>query len=1047
MNLKMERLFTCPNNKRVIPVLFCTLQLADMPLFAEGQKSGEEVFVAGLATEQSTQQKEYILKGVVCDASHEPLPGVMVKVLNTNWATVTDLDGRFTLKGLWEKGAVIEFRCMGMQQQLITFKGQKELQVTMKDDTRTMNTVEVSAKANINEIDIRARSGVVQSVDMKRIESKPMIDMAMALQGSIPGLVISNTGALGSEPKIRIRGNSSLRKGNVSNEPLYVLDGKVIAPETFYNLNPMEIQDIKVLKDAAACALYGIKAANGVLEITSKRGSTGDTRVTYSMDMGVTTRGRRGIDMMDSAEKLELERLLQNPETPGYRYSADYFLKYHANDPNLAQLIAGGQAVLDSLSGINTDWYKKLLRNNLYQKHNLSIRGGSEQTTYFVSANYTGQGGRLPGNKKQRMGMRMNLDQRLGKIGYFLLGVNGGYTRTDTPNGSNSDPASLIYELNPYEQTTGKLYSYHGQTYRDLISQYSETASGKDAGVNASVTINPVPGLDIAAVGGIDFLLNEGEQFTPATAYSETHSGVPEVERGIFSKSKNVTMNLSGNLRITYNHVFGGKHDLTLGANTDYYQTKIDNVNITGYGVGNINSAGAINQSLQGNRQPKVGSLKSKTAQIGVGAVAGYTFDRTYDLYATYKMDASSVLPADKRWNKAWAVGLGWTPTAYEFLDGNKVLTDLKLKASYGFTANLNGVSAATTIATFAYSTNTYEDQRLLELMTLYNKDLKPEQTKSVDAGLSLELWNRLTVDVSWYNRRTEQALLDVPIPTSTGFSNLQRNIGVLQNRGVEVGLSARIVDTQDWMFRLGVNVAYNKNKVLDLYYADMIYSSDEALVPDYEVGKSYDMLYGPISLGINPLTGYPVFWSKEKGEIQGTEELTKDDMVALGHLTPPYSGTVNLSLSYKSFDLDMDFYYVHGGIQPFKYTYVRDKDNSNKNAVAGQTSNMWFQPGVEDKIYPTPFNSSSIAENNMLLSNSRTVGKSDFFRLSMLSLRYRVPGRFLRKNIPFVKYASLSLQGSNLFTWTSYNESDPESGTLAGTLQPVYSINLNLTF
>ena len=206
-------------------------------------------------------------------------------------------------------------------------------------------------------------------------------------------------------------------------------------------------------------------------------------------------------------------------------------------------------------------------------------------------------------------------------------------------------------------------------------------------------------------------------------------------------------------------------------------------------------------------------------------------------------------------------------------------------------------------------------------------------------------------------------------------------------------------------------------------------------------------MLYGPISLGINPLTGYPVFWSKEKGEIQGTEELTKDDMVALGHLTPPYSGTVNLSLSYKSFDLDMDFYYVHGGIQPFKYTYVRDKDNSNKNAVAGQTSNMWFQPGDEDKIYPTPFNSSSIAENNMLLSNSRTVGKSDFFRLSMLSLRYRVPGRFLRKNIPFVKYASLSLQGSNLFTWTSYNESDPESGTLAGTLQPVYSINLNLTF
>lgn len=987
------------------------------------------------------------LKGVVHDAGGESLPGVTVRILNTNYASVTDMQGCFEIRGRWQQGNLIEFRCMGMRRQVVEYKGQKEIHIKMEDDTQMMGAVEVMAKANINEIDLRARSGVVQSIDMKRIESKPMIDMGLSLQGAIPGLVVVNTGELGTEPKIRIRGNSSLRKGNQTNEPLYVLDGKVIAAETFYNLNPMDIQDIKVLKDAAACALYGVKAANGVLEITSKRGSGGETTVSYSVDMGVTTRGRRGIRMMDTAEKLELERLLQNPETPGYRYSADYFYKYHADDPNLQQLIAHGQTVLDSLAGIHTDWYQELLRNSLYQKHNVSIRGGSDRTTYFISANYTAQGGRLPGNDKQRMGMRLNLDQRLGRAGYFLLGVNGGYSRTDTPNGSSSDPASLIYELNPYEQTHGELYSHPGQTFQDLIRQYQANSSGKDAGVSASITLNPLPGLDIAAVGGLDFLLHESEQFTPSTAYSETHSGVPEVERGIYSKAKNVTMNLSGNIRITYNRVFAGRHDLTLGANSDYYQTQLDHVSMTGYGVGTINSAAAINQSLQGNRQPKVGGMKDKTVQMGLGAVAGYTFDSTYDLYATCKWDASSVLPADKRWNSAWAIGAGWTPTAYAFLNDNPVLTNLKLKTSYGYTANLNGVSAASTVATFAYSTNTYEDQRLLELITLYNKDLKPEQTKSIDAGISIELWERFTLDVNWYNRRTEQALLDVPIPTSTGFTNLQRNIGVLQNRGIEIGVSGRLIETPEWMLRLGINMAYNSNKVLDLYYADKIYSSNEALVPDYEIGKSYDMLYGPVSLGINPLTGYPVFWSPKDGEKQATEVLGKEDLVALGHLTPPYTGSINLSLSYKSFDLDMDFYYVHGGVQAFNYAYVRDKDDVQKNAVAGQTTGMWFRPGDEHKIYASPFNSSGIVENNMLLPNSLTVGKSDYLRLSMLSLRYRLPVRFLRKYLPFVQYANCSLRGSNLFTWTAYRESDPESGTLAGTLQPVYSVNVNLTF
>ena len=397
------------------------------------------------------QVRENRITGHVYDSQNLPLAGVNIKVKNTPYGTVSNEKGEFVLAGKWEQGVSIEFSFIGMRRKTITYKGQTKLEVTLADDTNNMDEVVVTAKANINEIDIRARSGVVQEVDMRRINSKPMIDMGLALQGSVPGLIVTNTGELGSAPEIRIRGNSSLRRGNTTNEPLYVMDGKVISSETFYNLNPQDIKEIKVLKDAAACALYGIKAANGVLEITSQRGISGQTMVTYTLDMGITTRGRRGISMMNSVEKLELERRLQNVETPGYRYSADYYNKYHADDPNLPQLIAAGQQKLDELKNINTDWFHELIRNSLYQKHNVSIRGGSEETTYYVSANYTQQGGRLPGNDKRRMSLRMNMDQKLGHIGYALLSVNGGYAKTNTPNGTTSDPTQLVYELNPYE--------------------------------------------------------------------------------------------------------------------------------------------------------------------------------------------------------------------------------------------------------------------------------------------------------------------------------------------------------------------------------------------------------------------------------------------------------------------------------------------------------------------------------------------------------------------------------------------------------------------
>ena len=997
---------------------------------------------------KSQTRGQRILSGQVTDSYDEPLAGASVFVRgHIKDGTSTDTNGYFSIEIPEGKKIIIEASFLGMKPYAVEYTGQKEIMIKMEDDANMMESAVVMGKTNINDLDIRAKAGVVNAVDIDRLQDRPVMDLSLSLQGSAPGLIVTNRGDLGTKPEIRIRGNSSFRKGDVANEPLYVLDGQVISSDAFMTLNPLDIADIKILKDAVACALYGTKAANGVLEITSVRGTNGDTMVTYDFNGGVTFRGRRGVQMMETDEKLELERRLRQPNTPGYIYSEEYIRKENRNAPNIEQLVAEGRAMLDNLRKTNTDWFKELLRNDFYQRHNLSVRGGNSKTSYYASANYSYQGGQVPGNDVNRFTGRMSLDQALGTKGYVSLSVSGGYSKANSPNGSTYSPTSLIYELNPYEsKTSGELWSYPNRTYDDLVYQYERTSTEKRFGTTASLNLEPIQGLSIGAIAGLDFVLSESLEFTPSTAYEEQQSGAAKTERGKISKSKNTNANVTTNVRVTWNRTFG-KHDVTLGANTDYYWDNMDNMSVTGYGVGQLKSMAAINQSIEGNRKVSTSNFREKTAQLGIGLLGGYCYDGTYDIFGTYKADASSILPKDKRWNAAWAVGAGWNLKGYGFMKDWEPISTLRFKASYGRTASLAGVSPSLTVGTFSYLEDSYGDIRLLELMSLYNDTLKPEQTVSTEAGVSLGLYNRVTLDLGWYDRRTEDALLDVPIPASNGFTTLKRNIGVLSNSGVEMSINAKLIDRNDFRFNLRYSLAYNKNKVIDLYDGDRLYTSEDAIIPDYEVGQSYDMIYGPISLGLDPMTGLPVFKGADGREIPATSKLTKEDMVPLGHSVPPFNGTFNLSFTYKQLEFDADFYYVFGGIKAYAYSYVRDKDDVNKNAVKGQVANMWFQKGDEGKIYHTAFYSSAAIENLVMWPNSRSVGSSDYLRLSMVSLRYRFPHSFIKKLGGFIKYGNVALQASNLFTLTRYKESDPESGSFIGAQQPIVTFNLSLSF
>lgn len=225
-----------------------------------------------LAQDKPAKQR-YEISGTVTDNHGQALPGATVRIKGTMQGTVTDTNGHYTLRGEWAMGDIVLFTFIGMKEVSVKYTGQKVQDAAMQQDATDVSEVVVVARRNINEIDIRAKSGVVQRVDMERLNDKPMIDMSLALQGAVPGLIVTNTGDLGSKPQIRLRGNSSFRAGDTANEPLYVMDGQIISSDAFLTLNPADIEEIKVLKDAVACALYGVKAANGVIEITSQRGT------------------------------------------------------------------------------------------------------------------------------------------------------------------------------------------------------------------------------------------------------------------------------------------------------------------------------------------------------------------------------------------------------------------------------------------------------------------------------------------------------------------------------------------------------------------------------------------------------------------------------------------------------------------------------------------------------------------------------------------------------------------------------------------------------
>ena len=974
---------------------------------------------------------------VINQHTKKPVQGAIITVIETKEIYITENDGTFSLESRNPTDILVSH--LGFEDVYMTLKNASQ-DIYLNPTIEQLEELLIRCTNNINDIDVRNLTGSVVTLDMTKLSQRAELDMAKLLQGQVPGLTVNYGGELGKKPEIRIRGNASFNYNGSANEPLFVMDGIIISTETFLTLNPNDFTTIKVLKDAPATALYGIKAANGVIELTSKRGFDGKAIFNFSMKQGITLRGERPVEMMGTNEKLAFEERMEMLGTPGYQFSEKYLTKKYQNSPLLQAKLAEGNSMLDSLKQYNTDWFKELIKPNHFQSYNLSVRGGTSKNTYFYSLNYSKQGGRIPGNDIDHITARANLNYTITEN--FNLAINNsfGVATTTTENGMDNDPTSLAYLLNPYETKGSKtLYSFdNSRSYKDLTNQFYQKSTTKRFSSALVMQWDVLPELNISGVMGADYSLGEVHKRIYSRAYSQRDN--PVNAQGYLAEEDTKHFDYSSNIRASYQKQIG-EHDFFIGINADYYLSNIKSLAASGYGLADdINSISGINNSLTGTYAPNNFGNKIKNAQLGFGAALGYTFHNTYDFYASIKKDGSSLLPSNNRWNNAWSTGIGWSPSEYAFFAKQALLTSLKLKASLGYTASMVGISPRDITTTYSNSNDFYGESRILQLLALPNKELRPQQTYSTNFTIDFGFFNRFNLTTTLYNEVTKEAIVSVPIASSNGFKVYTKNIGEIENKGIEFMLNGDVLRFDNFKWNAAISMSYNANKVKKLYGADKIYLSDQSVIPEYEVGKPLGVIYGLLDNGVYPINGLPQYVDNDGNIINFNDRVSPNYFHNLGYSIAPYSGFINNYFNYKNWSLTVNINYSTGGKATYSKSYVRDSTNATKNAIAGQLDNMWFDVGDEDKLYPAKKLPSSVYDLYQY-PTTKTVYKTDYIKINYVQIGYNITKNTFINH--YFKSLQVNLQADNMFTYRSHKD----KGSLNDVLQPILTFSLNATF
>jgi TonB-linked SusC/RagA family outer membrane protein len=964
---------------------------------------------------------EQTVKGKVTDAEKgEGLPGVSVLIKGTAKGTTTNPNGEYSLS-IPDNNAVLVFSFVGYEPQELAVGNRTQLNISLKADIKSLNEVVVVGYGQVKKSDL---TGAVATVSVEEIKKVAVTSLDQALQGRAAGVQITqNSGSPGGSTTIRIRGGNSIQGDN---EPLYVIDGIPFKNDgagsgssfnVLSTLNPSDIESMSVLKDASSTAIYGSRGANGVVIITTKRGKAGKSTINLDSYYGVQE-VRKKYDVFNGREYAQFVNDANTNEGRAPVYT---------------------QAQVDAF-GEGTDWQNEIFRSAPISNYQLSMSGGDERTQYALSGGYFKQNGIVTNSDFDRYSLRLNLDRKLTdrvKVGNSLT-INRTLTnqsRTDGDLGSAGlvtiaalqfPPILPVYNPDGTYLITSPALSFTADNPAALARDSKNRNTALRAFGNVFGEYQIMEGLSLKLLLGADAILQKQDSYLPRSV----SSGLAQGGAASIFNGQSITW-LNENL-LTYTKSFG-VHNISalLGYTQQANRTENNTAASRNFVNDNLSSGnlGAGSVPLVPSSGVGTWGLQSYLARINYGYKDKYLFT------ASFRTDGSSRFGANKRYGYFPSAAVAWRLSEENFLKNVRVLSDLKLRATYGSTGNQDGIGnypAYSLLGTQNYIFGNVVSTGIGPAQ-IANPDLSWETTTQADLGVDVGFFNnRITLNADVYLKRTKDLLLNVTIPSTSGYSSAIKNLGKVENKGIELSISSRNLDGA-FKWNTDLNFASNRNTVLDIGGAPQIFAGQVANIAQnvnsgiIRVGEPLGSFYGYVTNGLYQTTDELAALTdpqarkpgdRKYADLNGDKKIDDNDRTIIGRAQPKFLGGISNSFSYKGFELTLFLQGVYGNnilnANRFELEYLSGVNNQNRDML-----NRWTPTNTNTDI---PRASTTRPANRI---SSRQIEDGSYLRLKNAQLAYNLPASVIKalKIQSFRVYVT----AQNYLTWTKYSGYDPE--------------------
>ena len=965
---------------------------------------GHNIMLMAKTTQTDAAQQKRHITGVVKDIKGETIIGANIMIKGTGTGVSTNIDGEFSIEAAAGDELIVSF--IGYLTQTIKIDSQKTLNIKLLEDTKTLEEVVVVGYTVQTKSAVTGSVAVVKADKLKDVNT---LEVGSMLQGKVSGVYVSgSSGEPGHASKIRIRGKGTL---NSSVSPLWVVDGVIVGEDP--GLNPNEIDNISVLKDGSATALYGSRAANGVIVVTTKRGEYDANKYSVSINAGVSLLSTGRLEMMNSQELYDYQKSWNNQS-----WFTEELLKH------------------------NTDWFKEASKPGLYTNANITYTGSSGRMRSFVMADYYREEGAIKDFTLDRFTFRSNNDVKFTDRFTMSTKISGSLSRTDSQQRSVYNTYLYLPWDFPYNED-GSIRSGQEQDWRgrdginDMYDLQWNWSRSKKLTVDGTINFNYqiTDWLRFESNNYIRYISNRSE------SYTDKRSRSGQSDKGSLSNSNSLLTKQFTNQMIRFEKSFG-KHKVNALGAYEYTRHFYESTSAEGRGIQPGREILDVTTGIK-----SIGGYKDAIATQSALFNANYDYDNRYMGQVSYRMDESSCFGKNNRMGHFFTVSGGWNIQNETFFESlRESVNQLKVRVSYGSLGNTPGAYYGHYPL---YSSMTYNDEVAYFPSQMGNADLSWEKCYTTNIGIDARFFDRFGVTIDLYNKNTSDLLYYAPLPNISGYTGQYKNVGAINNKGLEISLNADVIRTSKFQWTSDFNIGFNRNRVTELYGGKPELKGLKRL----EEGRDMDEWYLREWAGVDPANGSPLWYTTdENGKRTTTDSYNKADRVYCGSAAPKFTGGWMNSFSYKGFTLTANFDFVYGNLLYNQSRELLDSDGAYADYNSMKLKSGWKRWEKEGDIatHPKAINGGNKNSNK---SSSRYLEKGNYFSLRNLSLGYSIPEKLCGKL--GLQQVNVSCSADNLFTLTPFSGvspqlSDSSTDGYAGTIYPLSRrivFGLNVSF